>query len=453
MRLWLKFLLATGVVILICLTVVGLLSGAIIRRRFDSFVRSQERGNLQQIVPYLADYYQRTGGWAGVEQLLQRRGHGQNTIAPGQRLFLLDPERRVLLDTQNEWLGRIVPEAVWEAGVPIIVGGEEVGRLVSGAALQESQHSSLLEQGFLNSLSWALLGASLAGALAAIIVATILALQLTAPARRLTQAAQRIASGELEHRVEVHSQDELGQVGLAFNDMAAALAHQEELRRHMVADIAHELRTPLSVMRVELEALQDGLSDLGPEVVASLSEEVQLLSRLVEDLRLLSLVEAGQLALQPAPTSLGAVIDGIAQQVAATAERKGISLETRYPPDLPPAMVDADRLRQVLLNLLHNALRHTPAGGAVQIAAQAQAGPLHLSVQDNGEGIPPQELPHIFERFYRTDGSRSRSSGGSGLGLTIARGLVEAMGGRIWAESEVGRGTTVHLTLPRADIG
>ena len=455
MRLWLKFVLATGAVILVCLVVAGLLAGNLIRRGFDHLVQAQEENYLQELAPILADYYERSNSWDGLQNVLGRRGAGMGSgvragMGPmaGIRVVLLDVSRRVVADTHGQALGQTVPPEVWDGATPIVVQGQEVGRLAGGASLAGARTRSAIERTFLTSMVWALVWAGLAGAVAAIVVATVLALQITAPARKLTRAARRVASGDLEHRVDIDSHDELGEVGDAFNDMAAGLAQQEELRQHMVADIAHELRTPLSVMQVELDSLQDGLTEPTPEVISSLREEVDLLSRLVQDLRLLSRVEAGRLPLELQSVALAGLAQQVAQQVSTSAERKGVRLEASVPEDLPAVRADPDRLQQVLLNLLDNALRHTPAGGAVRLSAQAEGAFLHLQVADTGEGIAPEDLSHVFDRFYRADASRSRASGGSGLGLTIARGLIEAMGGRIWAESTPGQGAAFHFTLP-----
>lgn len=454
MRLWLKFLLATGAAVLLSLVVAGLLTGVLIQRGFDRFVWAQENNYVQRLVPTLENYYQEHGSWAGLERLLgQRRGMGPMMggvgMGAGTRLILMDADRRVVVDTQEILAtGERAPANVWDSGVPIMVGESEVGRLTSGAALTGARNRSALEQAFQRTMIGGLVAAGVVGALAAILVASLLALQITAPARALMRAARRVAAGDLSQRVEVRSGDELGQVSAAFNEMAAALARQETLRRHMVADVAHELRTPLAVIRVELESLQDGLTEPTPEALASLGEEVDLLARLVEDLRLLSLMDAGQLDLKLQAVALDDLGLNLIQQVGTAAARKGVAVESSLPADLPPARADPDRLRQVLLNLLNNALRHTPAGGTIRLSAQAEGSYLHLQVADTGEGIALEDLPHIFERFYRTDGSRARSSGGSGLGLSIVRGLVEAMGGRVWAESTPGQGTVVHFTLP-----
>ena len=457
MRLWIKFLLATGAVILICLVVTGALAGFFIQRGFDRFVRAQENANMQRIVPILASYYEANQSWRDVEQLLIGRrqgmgpgmmGQGSQGMGTGMRLLLLDSQGLVVLDTQDVWTGRPAPSGLWESATPIVVQGQEVGRLASGSALNEAQARTVLERTFLSSMFWVLVVAGIVGGAAAAAVAAILALQITAPARELKTAARRVAAGDLAQRVAVHSDDELGEVGTAFNEMATALARQEDLRRQLVADVAHELRTPLAVMRVELESLQDGLTKPTPEVVASLGEEVGLLSRLVEDLRLLSLMDAGQLSLQLQPVAPAEAVPRVLQQVSATAERKGVALRADLPADLPAVRADPDRLQQILLNLLNNALRHMPAGGTVRLSALAEGTALHVQVADTGEGIAAEDLPHVFDRFYRADASRSRATGGTGLGLSIARGLVEAMGGRIWVESSPGQGAAVHFTLP-----
>ncbi len=449
MRLWVKLLLAIGAIILICLVVVEVLAYTLIRQQFDRFVRNQEREVLERLGPVLAAYYRRNNdSWSGLEEVWRLRRERLPASAAGMRLILLDPSRRVLLDTQGELTGQVVSSQVWENALPIVVEGEEVGRLLSGAGLLEARNRSQLEGRFLSTMLLALVGAGLTGAFVAIVVAAVLALQITAPARELTRAARSIASGDLKQRVAIHARDELGEVSQAFNEMAATLERQERLRRHLLADIAHELRTPLTVMQVELSSLQDGLSEPTPETLASLNEEVGLLSRLVEDLRLLSLMDAGQLLLRPEAISIGEALRNAIQQVSASAGPKGISLAYQVPSDLPPARADPDRVQQVLLNLLHNAICHTLAGGRIDLSARPEGNCLHLQVVDTGEGIPVQDLPHIFDRFYRAGTSRTRE--GSGLGLSIARGLVEAMGGRIWAESAPGRGTTIHFTLPRA---
>jgi signal transduction histidine kinase len=216
-----------------------------------------------------------------------------------------------------------------------------------------------------------------------------------------------------------------------------------------MADIAHELRTPLSVLQIDLESIEDGLTEPTPEVVARLQEEVALLNRLVEDLRMLSLAEAGELHLEVQPVEAGNLVQSVVERVRGAAQEKGVRLASEIGEGVPPVAGDAQRLSQVLFNLLSNAVRHTPEGGQITVSAQqVESSLVRIAVQDNGEGIPADELAHVFERFYRTENALSRDTGGSGLGLAIAHSLVEAHGGRIWAESVEGEGSTFAFVLP-----
>jgi len=244
--------------------------------------------------------------------------------------------------------------------------------------------------------------------------------------------------------------------------MAGALAQAETLRRNLVADIAHELRTPLAVLQGHVEGLQDGVLSPTPPTLDRLHEETLLLTRLVDDLRELSLAEAGELKLERQPSDLGELLRRSVAAMQPQAAEKGVTLALDVAPDLPLANVDADRIGQVMRNLLANALRYTTAGGSVTVMARqtektrgtgvtgvtGEVPALLVAVADSGPGIAPDDLPHVFDRFYRADKSRSRASGGAGLGLAIVKQLVEAHGGRVWAESEVGKGATFKFTLP-----
>lgn len=295
-----------------------------------------------------------------------------------------------------------------------------------------------------------LLAASLA-LLLAILLSIGLSRRILKPVEALTAAARQMESGDLNQRVPIKSNDEIGELASAFNAMATSLERTEQLRRQMVSDVAHELRTPLANVRGYLEALMDGALNPTPEVIRSVHEEAMLLNRLIDDLQDLALIEAGQLTLERAPT---AVDELIASAVAATqpqALEKGVSLYAESASPLPLVEVDPVRIGQVLRNLIANAIRHTPRGGEVGVAASAGDDRLKVSVRDTGEGIAPDQLPYIFERFYRADPSRTRADDktqGSGLGLTIVKQLVEAHGGGVQAQSEVGKGTTLTFTLP-----
>jgi signal transduction histidine kinase len=252
--------------------------------------------------------------------------------------------------------------------------------------------------------------------------------------------------------VTVSTRDEIGELGHAFNSMADGLARLEQLRRNMTTDVAHELRTPLSNIRGYLEALQDGVTQPSPAVIDSLHDEAMLLTRLVNDLQELALAEAGQLKLVLHPTVPEQVVSQVVDVMQPTAASKGLTLRTDLQTDLPPVMADSGRMAQVLQNLVNNAMTHTPAGGQITVTARADApaGQVQLSVRDTGIGIAPEHLPHVFDRFYRVDQSRTRATGGAGLGLAIVKQLVEAHGGRVWAESTPDQGSTFSFTLPVA---
>lgn len=307
------------------------------------------------------------------------------------------------------------------------------------------------EQDFLDAINRSLWTAGVIAGGAAIVIGLIITRQIVSPLQRLTHAAQRIAAGDLKQRVPAGSGDETGQLAASFNAMAEALAHNEELRRNMVADIAHELRTPLSILQGNLEAMRDGVITPTPEQLDSLHHETQSLARLVDDLGTLSLAEAGQLKLRPGATSISHTTGQVVSSMESQARQSGVSLETSLADNLPTAMADPDRIAQVLRNLLSNALRHTPQGGRITITAglsPQSKGEVLVAVTDTGQGIPPEDMPYIFERFYRVDRSRARSTGGTGIGLTIVKQLVEAHGGRAWAESTPGKGSTFYFTLP-----
>ncbi|MBP7687195.1 MAG: HAMP domain-containing protein [Thermoflexales bacterium] len=290
--------------------------------------------------------------------------------------------------------------------------------------------------------------------LAALVIGFVVFRTITRPIDQLSQAAHSLACGDLTARVAAtpHSSrlgdDELTELGATFNVMADSLQQAEALRRDMTADIAHELRTPLAVMRGNLEAMLDGVYPPDAEHLQPVLNQVHLLTRLVEDLRTLALAEAGQLPLSKRPIELNQLIESTLASFQAQATAQGVTLSAATLEALPAIDVDPDRVQQTLGILIANALRHTPADGSIKVTLRRDATQAIIEVADSGAGIPPEDLPHVFERFYRADKSRSRESGGSGLGLAIAKSIVQAHGGTISATSEVGKGTIVRFTLP-----
>jgi len=295
-----------------------------------------------------------------------------------------------------------------------------------------------------------LVGGSVAIAIA-LLLTFVLSRRITSPIGVLAKAARRLGRGDLSQRVQFQGKGEVAAMAQAFNSMAADLEHAEQLRRNMVADVAHELRTPLSNIQGYLEAIRDRVIKPNAATIRSLNEEAALLSRLVNELQELSLAEAGELKLVYQPEDITKLINQAITPWQRKMAAKETSLSLDLPHGLPLVNIDWQRVNQVLHNLLENAVAHTHKGGTIIVAAAEQGNWVEVSVSDTGEGIPPEDLPNIFERFYRVDKSRARVTGGSGLGLTIAKRLVEAHGGNITVESKLGKGSCFSFTLPIAE--
>jgi len=306
-----------------------------------------------------------------------------------------------------------------------------------------------LYENFRASMTESLFYAVTASVLAALLVSFILSRRITAPVRTLTLATQHIADGHYGERVQVDGRDEIAQLAARFNQMAAQLEQVEAMRRQLIGDVTHELRTPLTSIKGYMEGLVDGVLPASPDTFDQIHREADRLSRLVDDLQELSRVEAGAYSLELRPVAVTDLVQNTFKRLSPQARAKGVRLEYSLPADLPPVRTDEDRITQVLVNLVANAIQYTPEGGAVAISAAPHTDEVHVSVPDTGIGIPPEHLPDLFTRFYRVDKSRSRSAGGgSGIGLTIARHLVEAHGGRIRAESPgEGQGSTFTFSL------
>jgi two-component system sensor histidine kinase BaeS len=308
---------------------------------------------------------------------------------------------------------------------------------------------------FRRAVTEALLLAGSAASLAGLVVSILVSRRVVLPVQEMQAASQRIAAGQYGERVGVPGDpssddlDELGRLALCFNRMATQLEQIETMRRELIANVAHELRTPLSAIKGYMEGLIDGVLPAEAATFQQVSREADRLQRLVRDLQELSRVEAGALALDPRASPVHRLVDAAVTRLARQFEEKGVALDVDLASDLPAVRADEDRIGQVLLNLVGNALQFTPPGGRVRIHARREGEMVCLAIEDTGIGIPPEHLPHLFERFYRVDKSRSRAGGGSGIGLTIAKHLVEAHGGTISAESEgPGRGSVFSFTLP-----
>jgi signal transduction histidine kinase len=304
------------------------------------------------------------------------------------------------------------------------------------------------EAAFAGAVDRGIVAGAAACAGAALLLTLILSRRIFGPVESLTRAARAMARGDREVRVQVGRRDEVGELGDAFNAMSEAVAKSERLRRRLIGDVAHELRTPLTNIRAQLEAIQDGLAPAAPAAIDSLHEEAMLLSGLVEELQDLAVAEAGEMRLDRTRIYLQEEAESAAAAFGLRARAGEVAIRVDVPDGLPPVSADRRRLAQIFRNLLANALAHTPAGGTVVIEAKVAGGAAELVVRDTGSGIEEADLPFVFERFYRADVSRSRDTGGTGLGLPIVREIVLAHGGSIRAESQTGEGAVFIFTLP-----
>ena len=299
---------------------------------------------------------------------------------------------------------------------------------------------------------WELLLAGALGAGIALVIARWVARGMTQPLRDMANAAREMEHGDYSQRVQVASIDEVGQLANAFNRMSAELDQLERLRRDLVANVSHELKTPISALRAHLENLLDGVERPDPETLQVMLAQSERLGRLVDQLLELSRLESGDLSLHREEVPLRPLVSEVVSEIEVARSDKAVRLDEEIPEDLPAIFADRERVHQVLFNLLDNAVRFTPAGGHVTVSASRRRDDVDVAVSDTGPGIAPEHLPRLFERFYRVDEARSRDGGGTGIGLAIARSVVEAHGGRIWAESELGRGSVFTFELPVAAI-
>jgi signal transduction histidine kinase len=369
-----------------------------------------------------------------VNKILQKQAAQQNTgVAPGQQ----NNPKQDQIPAGQQTTGQ--PQGQQPAGAQ---QGQQPPRQQQGTAQTPRTFPPWLWLVFVLS---GLIGLALATGLS-----VWLSRRISKPISELTVTTADIADGDYGKEVHVTGGREIEELATAFNTLSVKLERNEELRKNMVADIAHELRTPLTTLRGDVEAVKDGLIEPEPAVLDNLLGDVIALTRLVDDLQQLSLADAGQLGLELASVAPGELVEEVRNRFANEYVGKGVSLDSTVEQGLPAIRADRYRAAQVLGNLVKNALAYTPAGGEVSISASQTGESVTMSVQDNGPGIPYDELPFIFERFCRLDRSRSRKTGGSGLGLTIARTIIVAHGGQIWADSEIGKGTRISFSLPIA---
>lgn len=437
-------------------------------QEFQLYLSPCDTTSLRVIEDNLVQHYRQGKGWTGIQTTLNSQIKSRN-----DRLILADGTGTIIADTANDWLGKNMKEIGLDNPTAITVSGKVVGNLyllyygpinerdtmMNPGCMTSTVVLNVAEQNFLNRVNSYLWIAAFIGVAVAFFLGVLLTRQIILPVRALTKGAHQIANGKLDYRVKAASKDELGELAQSFNSMASSLDKMEQSRRHMTADIAHELRTPLTVIEGTVDAMLDGVYKPDKEHFISIKEQTAQLTRLINDLRDISLVESGQMKLELASINVVDLVLRKLSQAEVRALAKGIHLNLNVQGDMPDVMADAVRIEQVLANLLTNAIRHTPLGGSITVSLETITGTnahqldkpsLLLSVADTGEGIPPEHLPYIFDRFYRVESSRSKNEGETGLGLAIVKQMIEAHGGKVWAQSEPGKGSTFYVALPLA---
>jgi two-component system sensor histidine kinase BaeS len=485
-----KFVLGYTLVALFAIATISLAAVITVVINFNRFQHDQLSVQASELATQLGKGYTANGGnlrGAVFTQLPAARGRAFNTLwlmDAGRQTILHPPpddpttDAQVTIIIQNALTQALQGQEIWgtlpgehslflwfdlEArpfvAVPIHANGQASGQIVGALALQ----SIRLNPGtplFTDTVIQVLLLTVLGTAIIVALLGMLLSRSVTRPLAQLTQAASSMAAGEYSQRVPVRTKDEVGRLSMAFNEMAAALEHdvgelrrQEALRRELAANVSHDLATPLTAIQGFTEALMDGViqdEHQREETLRVIAKEVVRLRRLVDDLGHLSRVESPRLLLDLAPLNLATLVDETLAVLQPEFEAKGVCPCNLVGPETPLALADTDKLAQVLLNLLDNALRYTPGGGTISVSAAPQDGYVRVMVRDTGSGIKAEHVKRIFDRFYRADTSRNAATGGSGLGLAIVKAIIEAHGGTVGVESTPGKGTCVWFTLTRA---
>jgi signal transduction histidine kinase len=454
----LQFRLLLAFILIIIITI-GTTSFFVARNVWGEIQRYEELNNsvrMSRVISLISRYYFLNGSWDGIQSLVEQLGEMEE-----KRIILTDPLSITIADSQKDLVGKkyVTTEIGEDISLPIISipsQSDQDSLLIPDSSLKigtvyiSPQDSSVLTIYLSSAINRFLIWGALLAIAFAIIITFFLSRRILSPIRALTNTAKKLGKGDFDSRVNIKDKGELGELATTFNSMASDLQRIEVLRRNMVADVAHELRTPLSNVSGYLEAIRDDVIKPEPAVIASLSEEVDLLSRLVNDLQELALADAGELKLERQPEDLTQLIEQSVKSIQAKVIEKGLTTSTTIPENLPLVNIDYHRISQVLRNLLANAIIHTPSGGNINVLVEPAGQFMRIVVSDTGEGIPSSDLPNMFERFYRVDKSRSRTAGGSGLGLTIVKRMVEAHGGKVDVTSELGKGSSFSFTIPVA---
>ncbi len=428
---------------------------------FDRLLVDQRKSAFVELA---ATYYADNNTWNGFSRVVaesagfviprEDRFEGRNKNGapddprpqqPPSSFGVANMDGRIIVPAGDLRPGDPVAGHLLDRGIPVEVDGEQVGTVID---LGQRPSLNPLELQYIMRTNQAIFYAAIGAALIAVLLGIGLARMVTRPLRELTDAAHAMADGQLKQEVPVRSQDELGELAAAFNRMSDEVDQANEKRRQMTADIAHDLRNPVMVLIGYIEAMRDGVLKPTPERLDMMYDESQRLSRLVADLRTLSLADAGQLTLMPVEVDIIALLNRTAAVFQQRAADKEVDLHVKTEGIVPIIQADAERLAQVLDNLVGNALRYTPSGGEILLSASSQPEGVQVRVSDTGPGISPETLPRVFDRFYRGDSARSDTEGASGLGLAIVRSIVNAHGGQIAVDSAPGKGATFIIDLP-----
>ena len=459
----LQFRLALGFVLAlaVALALIGFAAGVVAGEQTERFERDRDSAREERVRRFVSEFYARGQDWGkgnpSLQEFLERAG-----LVSGVQIKVYD-ESGVLIADSHAQLPTVTGTTDGKAWLkrkrevkqfPVFRDGEQVGAFTvsdtgfpgpdSGNPVLANPVPSRISAGVNRSLLWAGIGAAVLGTL----LVWLLSRRTLAPLQYLGATARRLGRGDLSQRAETAGPTEIRELAHSFNAMAEGLEEAERQRRNLTADVAHELRTPLSNIQGYLEAIKDGLVQPTPETIDTIHSQAIHLSNLVEDLQLLAQVESGDLELRLAPAQAEELLQSRVEAMRPRSEAKGVELTLEADQSMPLLELDFTRIAQVVDNLLENAITHTPEGGRVTVSARVSGDTIEMTVADTGPGIAPEDLPRLFDRFYRTDPSRSRSTGGSGLGLTIARRLVEAHNGSIEVDSALREGSRFTIRLP-----
>lgn len=444
---------AFGLIIVVALGTVALLAQYTARQEVESFLRHGGQEGLEAMSSSLENYYLENGTWSGVDSLFTvspGRGRGQRAGENAERgdHVLTDAEGLVVYSAGQLNIGDRLTDEELGRSIPLKSSGEIVGYLLPEGGIPElpDNFESLLVAR-VNRATF--LSALISGGVA-VLLAVVFSAIILKPVRELTRAAEALSQGDLSQRVSVQGKGELASLGETFNDMAETLQEAEYRRKAMTADIAHELRNPLAIQRAHLEALQDGIYPLDRDQVDRLYSQNQHLSRLVEDLRLLAMADAGVLSLDKTRFDLAALCLKMMADFEPQIAPRNIFLEVAPQSSRLLIFADNERIKQIINNLMQNALRYTPEGGQIKVSFAEANGEIVLEIFNSGPQMSEETLNHLFERFYRGDRSRDRNAGGTGLGLAIAKKLAEVQGGSLTGKNHPQGGVVFVLTFPKA---